>query len=140
MPEAMTHQIQARCERQLLIWRWSADKRSGLQRQNLSHTLHLDLRAREDFTTSYTLRVLYRTAARLPMSSSTCGLRNSANPTPGNLNPQETTNQADREVVAGGPELSCPGSNVVAKEPNGVFRDEVGSLTRRGEPMHKEET
>jgi hypothetical protein len=45
----------------------------------------------------------------------TCGLRNSANPTPGNLNLQETTTQADRDVVAGGPELSCPGSTVVAE-------------------------
>ena len=46
----------------------------------------------------------------------TCGLRNSANPTSDNLKPQETTNQADLELGTDGPELSCPGSSVVADE------------------------
>ena len=44
----------------------------------------------------------------------TCGLRISPHPTSHNLNPQETTNQDAPEVGADGPELSCPGSSVVA--------------------------
>jgi len=44
----------------------------------------------------------------------TCGLRNSDNPTLDNLNPQETTDQADTEMGPDGFGLSSPGSNVAA--------------------------
>jgi len=45
----------------------------------------------------------------------TCGLGIAPNPTSDNLNLQETTNQADLQVGAGGADLSCPGSSVVAE-------------------------
>src|SRR6476469_2853798 len=44
----------------------------------------------------------------------TCGLRNSKNPTSDNLTPQQTTKDDAPEVGTDGPELSCPGSSVVA--------------------------
>ena len=44
----------------------------------------------------------------------TCGLRNSDDPTSDNLTPQETTNQDTAQVGADGAVLSCPGSSVVA--------------------------
>jgi len=44
----------------------------------------------------------------------TCGLRNSENPTSDTLKPQETTNQAALEVGGDGAGLCCPGSSVVA--------------------------
>jgi hypothetical protein len=46
----------------------------------------------------------------------TCGLRNSDNPTSDNLKPLKTTKQDALEVGTDGPELSCPGSSVVAKK------------------------
>ena len=46
----------------------------------------------------------------------TCGLRNSDNPTSDNLTPEETTNQDTPEVAACGASLSCTGSSVVAGE------------------------
>ena len=49
----------------------------------------------------------------------TCGLRNFENTTSDNLTPQETTNQVAPEMGTDGPELSCPGSSVVADEDDG---------------------
>jgi hypothetical protein len=43
----------------------------------------------------------------------TCGLRNSDNPTSDNLTPQETTKQDAPIMGADGDGLSCPGSSVV---------------------------
>ena len=57
----------------------------------------------------------------------TCGLRISPHPTSHNLNPQETTNQDAPEVGADGPELSCPGTSVVAEEDEGR-RGSYGNL------------
>ena len=46
----------------------------------------------------------------------TCGLRNSDDPTSDNLTPQETTTQPAAQVEADGASLSCTGSSVVAGE------------------------
>ena len=46
------------------------------------------------------------------------GLRISSNTTSDDLNPQETTEQANREVGEDGAGLSCPGSSVVADSEN----------------------
>ena len=54
----------------------------------------------------------------------TCGLRNSENPTSGNLTPQETTKQATLEVGPEGAGLSCPGISVVADEKSKAARFE----------------
>jgi len=45
----------------------------------------------------------------------TCGLRISPDTTSDNLTPQETTNQDTGEMGLDGPDLSYPGSNVVAE-------------------------
>ena len=50
----------------------------------------------------------------------TCGLRISSNPTSDKLNPQQTTSQDLLEVGTDGPELSCPGSSVVAESGRGA--------------------
>jgi len=47
----------------------------------------------------------------------TCGLRTVPDPTSDNLNPQETTTQEVGEMGLDGGGLSCPGSSVVADDP-----------------------
>ena len=45
----------------------------------------------------------------------TCGLGIPPGPTSDNFTPQETTKEGDAEVGVDGPDLSCPGSTVVAE-------------------------
>ena len=64
----------------------------------------------------------------------TCGLRISASPTSGNLNPQETTKQEAPDVGPDGANLSCPGSNVVEDEEaeKAIKSDDACGGIRRG--------
>lgn len=47
----------------------------------------------------------------------TCGLRTVPDLTSDNINPQETTTQEVGEMGLDGGSLSCPGSSVVADDP-----------------------
>ena len=64
---------------------------------------------------------------RIGVQRLTRGLGIVSNPTSDNLNPQKTTKEDAPEVGTDGPELSCPGTSVVAEEDEGR-RGSYGNL------------